>query len=69
MSSERNETTIRLPSGRELRAPVYPVPCTYLRIVNADGTERAYWDCEEWAEDPQDVMGAIVGAMKERVDE
>lgn len=34
----------------------------YVRVVSADGREVAYWDCAEWAEDPQVVIGAIFGA-------
>ena len=34
----------------------------YVRIENEVGDELHYWDCAEWGEDPQGVMGAIFGA-------
>lgn len=33
-----------------------------VRICEPDGTERLYWDSNEWHEDPIGVMGAIFGA-------
>jgi hypothetical protein len=32
------------------------------------GREVAYWSCDEWAEDPQLVMGAILGAANDTAD-
>lgn len=44
--------------------PKFPESCSYVRIVNRQSLlEIAYWVCDEWAEDPQDVMGAIIGAL------
>lgn len=49
----------------ELRCPSYPAECDYVRIVDtADGAEIGYWDNNEWARDPRDVMGAIIGQLK-----
>jgi hypothetical protein len=59
-----NECVVQLPNGHELRTPGHPAPCEYVRIVDASGNERVYWDSAEWQEDPEGVMGAIVGAMK-----
>ena len=57
------ECVVKLPSGRELRTPAYPEECSYVRIVQ-QGYELAYWVSDEWADDPECVMGAIVGCMK-----
>jgi hypothetical protein len=35
----------------------------YIRILDANKIEIAYWDSVEWAEDPEVVMGAIMGAL------
>lgn len=43
--------------------PAYPQPCTYVRIVDLDGNELAYWDMQEWVDEPEQVMGAIMGAI------
>lgn len=34
----------------------------YVRICDPDGNEILYWDCAEWEDDPELVMGAIFGA-------
>lgn len=36
----------------------------YLRITDNDGNELIYQDKEEWADDPEAVIGAIFGALK-----
>jgi hypothetical protein len=41
--------------------------CSYIRFVDADDNEIAYWVCDEWAESPQEVMGAIMGAIQNGV--
>lgn len=44
--------------------PKSPDECGYVRIVNRHNlAETAYWDQNEWAEAPAEVMGAIIGAM------
>jgi len=53
-------------SNRTVHCPAYPQPCTYVRIV-VDGFEVAYWDEKEWGEAPAEVMGAIMGAMRNQV--
>ena len=40
-----------------------PIGTCYVRFVDANGNERAYWESTEWAESPEEVMGAILGAM------
>jgi len=37
----------------------------HVRVVNDDGDELVYWDADEWGEDPQSVMAAILGALME----
>lgn len=37
--------------------------CQYVRVLDPHGGEVAYWDADEWAEDPAYVMGAICGSM------
>lgn len=34
----------------------------YVRICDSQGKELYYWDAQEWADEPQNVMGAIIGA-------
>lgn len=36
----------------------------YVQILNAKGEEIGYWDVNEWAEDPEFVMGAILGCAQ-----
>ena len=50
--------------GRTLRCPAAPAPCDYVRVCDHDGSELVYWDKQEWADDPAEVMGAIIGAMR-----
>lgn len=57
------ECVVKLANGRELRTPAYPEDCSYVRITH-NGYEIAYWISDEWAEDPEIVMGAIVGCMQ-----
>lgn len=54
-------------AGATVRCDSYddnPAGASYVRVVDAEGREIAYWNYEEWAEDPGLVMGAIMGAMK-----
>ena len=44
--------------------PKHPNPCDYVRIVNRhDLIEIAYWISDEWRDEPDEVMGAIIGSM------
>jgi len=57
------EGAIPLVWGGEIRFPTYeddPL-CSYVRVIAADGSEVAYWNSDEWAEEPGLVMGAIMG--------
>lgn len=55
-----DECVVKLSNGREMRTPAYPEDCSYVRIVQ-EGFELAYWVSDEWADDPEVVMGAIIG--------
>jgi hypothetical protein len=59
------ECVIQLANGQTIRADTYdsnPAGSSYVRVCAPDGDEIAYWTYTEWAEDPQLVMGAILGA-------
>lgn len=60
--AEAGECVIELANGRRLVCPAEPEECSFVRVEEADGTEIAYWVCDEWAEAPTEVMGAILGA-------
>ena len=62
--SYENEFILPTASGRSIHAPAYPDECTYVRVVDQAGNELMYWDSAEWAESPEEVMGAILGALK-----
>jgi len=59
------ECSTLLPSGLRVVCPAYPGECTYVRFVDNNGFELGYWDHQEWADDPTDVMGAIMGLMSQ----
>lgn len=58
-----DETVIRTLSGFALAAPAYPEEVDYVRVLDPKGREIAYWCADEWEEAPQEVMGAILGAL------
>jgi len=60
------ECVIELATGREIRCPVYPKECSYVRITlpGIVPLELAYWSSDEWGEAPAEVMGAILGAAR-----
>lgn len=62
------ETVIQLDVDLEIRCPASPAECTYVRVLDKEGVEVAYWDCAEWEEDPTGVMGAIMGCLKKGAD-
>jgi len=70
MSEDRApECVIQLANGNTIRTDTYdsnPAGSSYVRVCGPDGHEIAYWAYTEWAEDPQLVMGAILGAASSR---
>lgn len=58
-----SEAVVETTTGVRVVVPAYPAPCTYVRLVDANGDEYAYWDVAEWGREPAEVMGAIVGAI------
>lgn len=61
------ECVIATHSGRELRSPAFPETCSYVRVTQA-GFELAFWTSDEWAEEPQEVLGAMLGCLKNGVE-
>jgi hypothetical protein len=62
-TSYEDETVIELAGGFELRCPAFPQDCDYVRVVDscvAGGAELMCWTSQEWAEAPEEVMGAIL---------
>lgn len=62
-----SEYIVRLENGRSIRTDSFqdnPAGASYVRICDEHGNEVAYWDHAEWAEDPQLVMGAILGSCE-----
>jgi len=47
--------------------PQYPDKCDYVRILDIAGNELYYWIADEWEQEPDFVMGAIMGAIAEGV--
>lgn len=50
-------------TGFELRYSASEDLVDYVRVCDPLGREIAYWNSDEWQEDPQVVMGAILGAL------
>ncbi len=59
-----NECVVRTASGFQLRSPAYPEPASYLRVCDPLGREIAYWNSDEIREDAEDVIGAVLGALR-----
>jgi hypothetical protein len=50
-------------NGFELRYAQEGDLLDYVRVCDPQGRETAYWVSDEWQQDPQVVMGAILGAL------
>lgn len=61
--SSLNESWITHSNGASLLFPAYPEQVSYIRVVDAEAREIAYWTIDEVSEDPVDVLGAIFGAV------
>lgn len=60
------ETWIPIPNGGVFAFPnaeSSPDGCDYVRVLDSNGGEIAYWSSSEWEEEPEEVMGAICGAI------
>ena len=57
------ECVVRITKRLSLVTPAYPEPCSYVRLVMDGEVEVGIWAYEEWRDDPQVVMGAIIGTM------
>jgi hypothetical protein len=57
-----DEHKLVLANGLSIVCPAHPNPCSYVRVCKMNGDDVGYWDSEEWKDDPQGVMGAILGA-------
>ena len=61
------EGYVTLPWGGELRFPatdeltIVGDDFDYIRITDPDGYEVVYWNEDEWTEEPQLVVGAMLG--------
>ena len=64
MPKLKDECVVVLESGLELHCPAVPEPCSYVRVVDPMVGEVVYWDSAEWQEDPEGVMGALIGLLK-----
>ncbi|CAM5290313.1 hypothetical protein ATER59S_00528 [Aquamicrobium terrae] len=58
-----NESGITHSNGARLLFPAYPEQVSYVRVVDAQDREIAFWTIDEVSEDPADVLGAIFGAV------
>jgi hypothetical protein len=57
-----NECMLVAHTGFQLRYSAEDA-CDYVRVCDPLGREIVYWCSDEWAEDPQVVMGAMLGAL------
>jgi hypothetical protein len=59
------EFVIELANGNTIRTDSYvsnPGGSSYVRVCGPDGDEVAYWVCDEWQDEAELVMGALLGA-------
>lgn len=59
-----DECVVRTVSGFSLAASAYPNEVDYLRVINPQGQELMYWSIDEIQEDPAEVLGAVIGALR-----
>lgn len=63
---EDGDIKIELPNGENMRfdsSENNPDGVSYVRFYDADGEEVVGWVCDEWGEDPELVMGALLGKL------
>lgn len=62
---DKKELIVRLTNGRTIRSgSELRGAGAYVRVCRDDGSELAYWDKQEWQDDPELVMGAILFAAE-----
>lgn len=57
------ECTMQMHTGFLVKMPAYPEECSYIRVCDPLGREISYWISDEWKDAPEEVMGAIFGAL------
>ena len=67
LTSVGDEIRIKINSGYICfdSAHADPNGCSYVRFLDADKYETAYWASDEWRDAPEKVMGAVMGALCE----
>ncbi len=67
MSQIEGEQVIgTLPNGFTLRSGGKECELgAYVRFCDKRGGEVVYWDKQEWADEPEEVMGAILAILKD----
>lgn len=63
-----SEVQVLTPANQLLCFPSFlfrPEGANYVRFIDLTTLEElVYWDCQEWADDPELVMGAIMGCLQ-----
>ena len=62
---KEHECVVEVTRRLSLVCPAHPEPCSYLRLVVDGETELVMWSWEEWRDDPQTVIGAVMGMMND----
>ena len=61
MPNYTKELVVPLANGWSLRSAGLENECgAYVRVCDETGEEVAYWDMQEWQDEPEEVMGAIL---------
>ena len=53
---------------RQLRVDAAGGEISYVRVCGREGDELVYWSVDEWAENPELVCGALLGALNDADD-
>ena len=61
-TSYGSELVLGIVGGGSIRCPSLVVEGFWVRVVDVDGEEIAYWDEGEFRDDPEVVLGALMGA-------
>lgn len=59
-----NECQVNTASGFQLHVSAFPEEVSYLRVCDPLGREVAYWTMDEVKESPEEVLGAVIGALR-----